>query len=140
MGASPVYIPEKKLGKGGFGQVRGDTIACTLSFIRMPAYIPLWYLYLCLTRMVGLWRFYLSLTRHGLLLLLQVWLGRRMTQRKKDGVAVLEGAQATEVGCLLPLYWPQDYHCPWQFPAWPPVMAPTLRRPPHTHNPPHLRT
>ncbi|GAX84656.1 hypothetical protein CEUSTIGMA_g12077.t1 [Chlamydomonas eustigma] len=49
VGNSPVYIPEKKLGKGGFGQV---------------------------------------------------WLGRRVTLRKKDGV-VLEGAQAPEVALKL---------------------------------------
>eukprot|EP00955_Chlamydomonas_euryale_P036271 350389-Chlamydomonas_euryale.AAC.2 len=52
VGNSPIYIPEKKLGKGGFGQV---------------------------------------------------WLGRRMVQRKKgaDGGAILEGASATEVALKL---------------------------------------
>lgn len=57
VGNGPIYIPERKLGKGGFGQV---------------------------------------------------WLGRRLVQRKRAGAdssTVLEGAHATEVRAPLRIAW-----------------------------------
>ena len=97
VGSSPVYIPERKLGKGGFGQVGKRNQSSTSTTFLPPA--------MTLHGRAGGSRIP-PISSHEpchphVCLTPQVWLGRKLAAAGRRGAAVvpavLEGAAATEV-------------------------------------------